>query len=183
LAPIFSFSTVALKVAFLIGFFTALTAAASALTAFDIKKIIAYSTCSQLGYIIIACGLAEFSISYAHLLNHAFFKALLFLTAGIIIHSNFEEQDIRRLYVGLSIPNALIVFVVSSIALIGLPFYSGFYPKEAIILSLQTKHMTGTILFVLLLVPTILTIMYSVRLFYYLFLRKARIQIHKTQSL
>jgi len=87
-------------VRFLILAFGTLTALISAVTAiflYDIKKIIAYSTCSQLGYMVVACGLSQYSTSFFHLINHAFFKALIFLAAGAIIHSCNNEQDIRRL--------------------------------------------------------------------------------------
>ena len=100
----------------------------------DIKKIIAYSTCSQLGYMISSCGLNNFVGAYFHLFNHAFFKALLFLGAGIIIHALNDEQDLRK-YGGLLnfLPFTFICMLVASLSLVGFPFLSGFYSKDIII--------------------------------------------------
>lgn len=121
----------------LISIWGALTAFfASTVGAFqnDIKKIIAYSTCSQLGYMISACGLHNFVGAYYHLFNHAFFKALLFLGAGIIIHSLNDEQDLRK-YGGLLnfLPFTFICMLIASLSLMGFPFLSGFYSKDIII--------------------------------------------------
>jgi NADH-ubiquinone oxidoreductase chain 5 len=100
----------------------------------DIKKIIAYSTCSQLGYMFLACGLSGYQFSMYHLVNHAFFKALLFLTAGYLIHALNNEQDIRR-FGGLItlLPFAYICTILGSLSLLGFPFFSGFFSKEKII--------------------------------------------------
>lgn len=121
----------------LISIWGALTAFfASSVGAFqnDIKKIIAYSTCSQLGYMVAACGLGNFVGAYFHLFNHAFFKALLFLGAGIIIHALHDEQDLRN-YGGLLnfFPFTFVCMLVASLSLIGFPFLSGFYSKDIII--------------------------------------------------
>ena len=106
----------------------------------DIKKIIAYSTCSQLGYMILACGLSIYSLSLFHLFNHAFFKALLFLSAGSIIHLMGGEQDIRKMG-GLATltPYIYIQIVIASLALAGFPFLAGYYSKDLIIESANTK--------------------------------------------
>lgn len=106
----------------------------------DIKKIIAYSTCSQLGYMVLACGLSLYSASLFHLLNHAFFKALLFLSAGSVIHVLAGEQDIRRMG-GLSklVPFVYTCMLVASLALAGFPFLSGFYSKDFVIEAANTK--------------------------------------------
>lgn len=106
----------------------------------DIKKIIAYSTCSQLGYMVLACGLSVYSLSLFHLFNHAFFKALLFLSAGSVIHILSGEQDIRKMG-GLSklSPFVYINMLVASLALAGFPFLAGFYSKDLIIESSNTK--------------------------------------------
>jgi len=100
----------------------------------DLKKVIAYSTCSQLAYMFAACGLTAFNFSFFHLFSHAFFKALLFLTAGYIIHTIYNEQDIRGMCaMSQFLPSASIFFTIGSIALTGVPFFSGFYSKEKII--------------------------------------------------
>jgi NADH-ubiquinone oxidoreductase chain 5 len=106
----------------------------------DIKKIIAYSTCSQLGYMVLSCGLSAYSASLFHLLNHAFFKALLFLSAGSIIHILSGEQDIRRMG-GLAklSPFVYISIFLASLALAGFPFFAGFYSKDFIIETAATK--------------------------------------------
>ena len=107
----------------------------------DIKKIIAYSTCSQLGYMVLACGLSAYNAGLFHLFNHAFFKALLFLSAGSVIHLLSSEQDIRKMggLAALS-PFVYINMVVASLALAGFPFLAGFYSKDFIIESANTKY-------------------------------------------
>jgi len=93
----------------------------------DLKKIIAYSTCSQLGYMVFACGLSSYSISLFHLFNHAFFKALLFLSAGSVIHAMSDEQDLRKMGGLLKImPITYIMILVGSLSLMGLPFFNRF---------------------------------------------------------
>jgi NADH-ubiquinone oxidoreductase chain 5 len=100
----------------------------------DIKKVIAFSTCSQLGYMFLACGLSNYQGALFHLFNHAFFKALLFLGAGVIIHALFNEQDMRKM--GLLIkflPITYICMLIGSFAIMGLPFLTGFYSKDFIL--------------------------------------------------
>ncbi len=98
------------------------------------KKVIAYSTCSQLGYMVFACGLSAYNVSLFHLTNHAIFKALLFLSAGSIIHSLSNEQDMRRMG-GLSqlLPTAYAGLLIGSLALMGFPFLTGYYSKDVIL--------------------------------------------------
>lgn len=121
----------------LIGFSGALTslfAASSGLLLSDIKKIIAYSTCSQLGYMIFICGLSNYNVSLFHLANHAVFKALLFLCAGAIIHSLSNEQDIRRMGGLLKLlPLSYNTFLIASLAITGFPFLTGFFSKDIIL--------------------------------------------------
>jgi NADH-ubiquinone oxidoreductase chain 5 len=142
----------------------------------DIKKIIAYSTCSQLGYMIIACGNANFNVALFHLFNHAFFKALLFLGAGSIIHALGDEQDIRK-YGGLHkiLPITYISFLVASLAIVGLPFLTGFYSKD-LILELNLDFSTHFTLFfgykfiwLFSLFSVFFTVFYSMRILYYTF--------------
>jgi len=165
----------------ILGAFTAFFSALTAIFLYDIKKIIAYSTCSQLGYMAIACGLSQYSTGFFHLINHAFFKALLFLTAGAIIHSFNNEQDIRKLsglYTRMPIIHSAIL--VGNIAIMGLPFLSGFYSKDLII---EVTYLRGcnifnaaainmNLIFIIILLATFCTAVYSLRLYYYLFLRQ-----------
>jgi NADH:ubiquinone oxidoreductase subunit 5 (subunit L)/multisubunit Na+/H+ antiporter MnhA subunit len=107
----------------------------------DIKKIIAYSTCSQLGYMVLSCGLSLYNVGFFHLFNHAFFKALLFLTAGSIIHLISNEQDIRKMgSLGSLAPFAYINIIIGSFALAGFPFLAGFYSKDLIIEASNTFY-------------------------------------------
>lgn len=107
----------------------------------DLKKIVAYSTCSQLGYMFLSCGLSGYTYSLFHLFNHAFFKALLFLTAGYIIHAISNEQDIRKMGGLVKLfPFAYIMILVASLSLMGFPFLSGFYSKEKIIDLFLSKY-------------------------------------------
>ena len=123
-----------------LGALTTLFAGSVALVQFDLKRIIAYSTCSQLGYMVVAAGLEYPELSLYHLANHAYFKALLFLLAGLVIHAVSDEQDIRRMG-GLvkAMPVTYTLFVLGSLALGGFPFLSGFYSKESIIEVLYSK--------------------------------------------
>jgi len=121
--------------------FTAFFAATMGLFQNDIKKIVAYSTCSQLGYMFMSCGLSGYSNSMYHLFNHAFFKALLFLTAGYLIHCLSNEQDVRKMGGLLRLlPLSYILFLIGSLSLIGFPFFSGFYSKDKIIELLFSKY-------------------------------------------
>jgi NADH-ubiquinone oxidoreductase chain 5 len=130
----------------LIGGMTAFFSATIAITQDDIKKIIAYSTCSQLGYMIFICGLSEYSLSVFHLINHAFFKALLFLGAGSVIHSMVGEQDLRKFgsLVKL-IPFTYSMLFLGFLALCGFPFLSGFYSKDLILEIAFSKYFIGSI--------------------------------------
>jgi len=133
-SPIFEYSQTALNTVALVGMITAFFAATVALVQNDIKKIIAYSTCSQLGYMFFAAGIGAYHVAIFHLFTHAFFKALLFLGSGCVIHSFNEEQDIRSMGgVWKKIPYTYALMVVGTLALTGFPFLSGYYSKDAII--------------------------------------------------
>ena len=133
-SPIFEYSQVALNVVAVVGVITAFFAATVALVQNDIKKIIAYSTCSQLGYMFFAAGVGAYHVAIFHLFTHAFFKALLFLGAGCVIHSFKEEQDIRLMGgVWKKIPFTYALMIIGTLALTGFPFLSGYYSKDAII--------------------------------------------------
>ena len=133
-SPIFEYSQTALNVVAIIGMMTAFFAATVALVQNDIKKIVAYSTCSQLGYMFFAAGIGAYHVAIFHLFTHAFFKALLFLGAGCVIHSFNDEQDIRSMGgVWKKIPYTYALMVIGTLALTGFPFLSGYYSKDAII--------------------------------------------------
>ena len=127
-SPLFEYSQVALNVVAIIGMITAIFAASVALVQNDIKKIIAYSTCSQLGYMFFAAGVGAYHVAIFHLFTHAFFKALLFLGSGSVIHAFKDEQDIRNMGgVRKKLPFTYIFMLIGTLALTGFPFLSGFY--------------------------------------------------------
>lgn len=157
-----------------VGVGTAFFAASVGLVQNDIKRVIAYSTCSQLGYMAFVCGLSNYSASLFHLFNHAFFKALLFLTAGSIIHALVNQQDLRRMG-GLAIVTPLFYTMVllGSLALIGFPFYAGFYSKDFILeTSASTYSISGIYLYWLGTLSAIFTAFYSTRLLYMAFVAR-----------
>merc|ERR1711907_32865 len=133
-SPLFEYSPTALTVVTVIGAMTAFFAATTGLLQNDLKRVIAYSTCSQLGYMVFACGLSGYSVGVFHLANHAFFKALLFLSAGSVIHAVADEQDMRRMG-GLIklLPMTYSAFLIGSLALMGFPYTTGFYSKDVIL--------------------------------------------------
>lgn len=133
-SPLFEYAPKSLLFVLIIGVVTALFAATIGLVQNDLKKIIAFSTTSQLGYMVFVCGLSSYDISFFHLINHAFFKALLFLSAGSIIHAVSGEQDMRKLG-GLSklLPFTYSMMLIGSLALAGFPFLSGYYSKDLIL--------------------------------------------------
>lgn len=157
----------------IVGSLTTFISALIAITQFDIKKIIAYSTCSQLGYMFLSIGLLNFSGSFYHLVNHAFFKALLFLSAGAIIHGLNGEQDVRKMGGLIKIfPFYYFCILISSFSMCGLFFLSGFFSKEYI-LTYFSFFSSSSSLFLfsywLSLLTTILTALYSIRLLYEVF--------------
>tara|TARA_B100000965_G_scaffold290870_2_gene248657 strand:- start:433 stop:2346 length:1914 start_codon:yes stop_codon:yes gene_type:complete len=133
-SPIYEYSILAQNLIVIIGMTTAFFAASIALVQNDIKKIIAYSTCSQLGYMFFAAGVGAYNVAMFHLFTHAFFKALLFLGSGSVIHAFNEEQDITKMGgVWKKLPYTWILMLIGTLALTGFPFLSGFYSKDAII--------------------------------------------------
>jgi NADH-quinone oxidoreductase subunit L len=133
-SPIFEYSPLTLNIIAVVGMTTAFFAATVALVQTDIKKIIAYSTCSQLGYMFFAAGVGAYNVAMFHLFTHAFFKALLFLGSGSVIHSFKDEQDINQMgAVYKKLPYTWILMIIGTLALTGFPFLSGFYSKDAII--------------------------------------------------
>ena len=133
-SPIYEYSPLILNLITIVGMTTAFFAATVALVQTDIKKIIAYSTCSQLGYMFFAAGVGAYNVAMFHLFTHAFFKALLFLGSGSVIHAFKDEQDINNMGgVWKKLPYTYALMIVGTLALTGFPFLSGFYSKDAII--------------------------------------------------
>lgn len=133
-SPLFEYAPTALWLVTFSGAMTAFFAATTGLVQNDLKRVIAYSTCSQLGYMVFACGISAYSLSVFHLMNHAFFKALLFLSAGSVIHSLSDEQDMRKMGGIIQlVPFTYAMVFIGSLSLIGFPFLTGFYSKDAIL--------------------------------------------------
>ena len=133
-SPIYEYSELALNLITVVGMTTAIFAASVALVQTDIKKIIAYSTCSQLGYMFFAAGVGAYNIAMFHLFTHAFFKALLFLGSGSVIHAFKDEQNINSMGgVWKKLPYTYVLMIIGTLALTGFPLLSGFYSKDAII--------------------------------------------------
>jgi NADH-quinone oxidoreductase subunit L len=172
LSPLFSLSQDASAFVTFIGGTTAIFAASVALVQNDIKRIIAYSTCSQLGYMFVAMGVGAYSVGMFHLFTHAFFKALLFLGSGSVILAMHHEQDIRRMG-GLwnKIPFTFAVMVIGTLALTGFPLTAGFFSKDAIIeADVTTQGAAASYAFVMTTLAAALTSFYSWRLIFKTFL-------------
>ena len=167
-SPIFEYSQLALNLVAVIGMITAIFAASVALVQNDIKKIIAYSTCSQLGYMFFAAGVGAYHVAIFHLFTHAFFKALLFLGSGSVIHAFKEEQDIRQMGgVWKKLPYTWLLMLIGTLALTGFPFLSGFYSKDAIIEFAYFEQSTiGNYATYVGIITAFLTSIYSWRLFF-----------------
>ena len=167
-SPIFEYSQVALNLVTIVGMITAIFAASVALAQNDIKKIIAYSTCSQLGYMFFAAGVGAYHVAIFHLFTHAFFKALLFLGAGSVIHAFKNEQDITNMGgVRKKLPFTYVFMLIGTLALTGFPFLSGFYSKDAIIEYAYLKNSSlGNYAASIGILTAFLTSIYSWRLFF-----------------
>lgn len=153
------------------GAVTAMFAGSVGLFQYDIKKVVAYSTCSQLGYMILICGISAYSVGLFHLFNHAFFKALLFLGSGSIIHGMADEQDMRKYgRLNLFTPLINVAFLFASIALLGLPFFAGFYSKDSVLeIVVSTYSSAGLWSYWLGLVAALMTAGYSVKVILWTF--------------
>ncbi len=176
LSPIFEFSPDALTVVTFIGAITAFFAATVGLVQNDIKRVIAYSTCSQLGYMFVALGLGAYGAAIFHLFTHAFFKALLFLGAGSVIHAMSDEQDMRHMG-GLykMIPITYAMMIIGTLALTGFPLTAGFFSKDAIIESAFAANSTFAMeAFYILVFAAFLTSFYSWRLIFMTFHGRSR---------
>ncbi|KAG7528117.1 NADH:quinone oxidoreductase/Mrp antiporter membrane subunit (mitochondrion) [Arabidopsis suecica] len=171
-SPLFEYPPTALIVITSAGATTSFLAATTGILQNDLKRVIAYSTCSQLGYMIFACGISNYSVSVFHLMNHAFFKALLFLSAGSVIHAMSDEQDMRKMGgLASSFPLTYAMMLIGSLSLIGFPFLTGFYSKDVILELAYTKYtISGNFAFWLGSISVLFTSYYSFRLLFLTFL-------------
>jgi len=167
-SPIYEYSELALNVITIVGMSTAFFAATVALVQTDIKKIIAYSTCSQLGYMFFAAGVGAYNVAMFHLFTHAFFKALLFLGSGSVIHAFKDEQNINKMGgVWKKLPYTYTLMIIGTLALTGFPFLSGFYSKDAIIeFAYLRGNTTGYYAAGIGIITALLTSIYSWRLMF-----------------
>ena len=180
LSPLFEHAPVALQVVTLVGAVTAFFAATIGLVQNDIKRVVAYSTCSQLGYMFVACGVGAYSAGIFHLFTHAFFKALLFLGAGSVIHAMHHEQDMRKMG-GLArkLPITWAMMLIGTLALtgVGIPHltgFAGFVSKDAIIEAAYAAHTPSNYAFWLLVIGAFMTAFYSWRLMFMTFHQPTR---------
>lgn len=190
-SPLMEYASDVLLLITFIGALTAFFAATTGLFQNDLKKVIAYSTCSQLGYMIFACGLSNYNVSFFHLINHAYFKALLFLSAGSVIHALNDEQDMRKMGGLIKVlPYTYIMILIGSLSLMGFPFLTGFYSKDVILELAYSKYtIMGSFSYYLGLVSAFFTAFYSFRVLYLTFWTKTNsykqniITIHESSLL
>jgi len=184
LSPMFELAPLALEVVTLVGAVTAFFAATVGLVQNDIKRVVAYSTCSQLGYMFVACGVGAYAAGIFHLFTHAFFKALLFLGSGSVIHAMHQEQDMRRMGgLAAKIPFTYAMMVIGTLSLtgVGIPYlggFAGFYSKDAIIEAAFAAHTPNGYAFWLLVAAAFLTAFYSWRLIFMTFHGRTRADQH-----
>ena len=176
MSPVFEYAPFALEVVTVLGALTAIVAATIGLTQFDIKRVIAYSTMSQLGYMFFALGVGAYGAAIFHLATHAFFKALLFLGAGSVIHAMSDEQDMRNMGgIWKKIPFTYAMMWIGSLALAGIPYFAGYFSKDIILEAAFAAHsMTGDLAYYLGIIAAFLTAFYSWRLIYMTFHGKPR---------
>jgi len=176
MSPLFELSDIALSFVLIIGAITALFMGFLGIIQNDIKRVVAYSTLSQLGYMTVALGASAYSVAFFHLMTHAFFKALLFLAAGSVIIGMHHQQDIRHMG-GLwkKMPITWAVSLLGSLALIGAPFFSGFYSKDMIIEAVRASNLIAApVVYLMLLLGVFVTAFYSFRMFFLVFHGKPR---------
>ncbi|BCM25509.1 NADH-quinone oxidoreductase subunit L [Methyloradius palustris] len=184
MSPLFELSTTALSTVMVIGSITALFMGFLGIIQNDIKRVIAYSTLSQLGYMTVALGASAYSVAIFHLMTHAFFKALLFLAAGAVIMAMHHDQDIRNMG-GLRkhMPIVWITSLIGSLALIGTPLFSGFYSKDSIIEAVKFSHIPGSgFAYFAVLTGVFVTAFYSFRLYFLVFHGKERWREQKVEE-
>ena len=178
-SPLFELSSFVLIIVIFMGSLTSFFSAVIGLTQSDLKKVIAYSTCSQLGYMVMICGFSQYHVGLFHLINHGFFKALLFLSAGSIIHAISDEQDMRKFgNLKFFLPLSYICVLIGSLSLMGLPFLTGFYSKDLLIELVFNSHILF-FAYILAIVSASLTAFYSFRLIYSSFFKFPQHSIYK----
>jgi NADH-quinone oxidoreductase subunit L len=185
MSPLFEFSETALSFILVIGAITALFMGFLGLIQNDIKRVVAYSTLSQLGYMTVALGASAYAAGVFHLMTHAFFKALLFLAAGSVIIAMHHEQDMRKMG-GLRkyMPITWITSLIGSLALIGTPFFSGFYSKDSIIEAVGHSTLPGSdFAYYAILAGVFITALYSFRMYFLVFHGKERMDEHTREHL
>ena len=185
MSPLFELSETALSFVMVIGGITALFMGFLGVIQNDIKRVIAYSTLSQLGYMTVALGASAYAAGIFHLMTHAFFKALLFLAAGSVIIAMHHEQDIRKMG-GLRkyMPITYICMLVGSLALIGFPGFSGYYSKDSIIEAVDASHVTGSgFAYICVLLGVFVTALYTFRMFFLVFHGEERMDHHTREHL
>jgi NADH-quinone oxidoreductase subunit L len=185
MSPLFEFSETALTFVMIIGAITALFMGLIGIVQNDIKRVVAYSTLSQLGYMTVALGVSAYSAGVFHLMTHAFFKALLFLAAGSVIIAMHHEQDMRKMG-GLRkyMPITWITSLIGSLALIGFPGFSGFFSKDSIILAVAESHLPGAgIVYLMVLAGVFVTAFYSFRMYFLVFHGEERMDQHTKEHL
>jgi NADH-quinone oxidoreductase subunit L len=185
MSPIYELSTTALSVVMIIGAITAFFMGLIGIVQHDIKRVVAYSTLSQLGYMTVALGASAYSAAVFHLMTHAFFKALLFLAAGSVIIAMHHEQDMRKMG-GLKkyLPITYITSLIGTLALIGFPAFSGFFSKDLIIESVHHSDIPGAgFAYILVLLGVFVTAFYSFRMFFLVFHGKERMDEHTRSHL
>jgi len=184
-SPMFEFSETALAAVTLVGAITAWMCATIGLVQNDIKRVIAYSTCSQLGYMFVACGVSAYSVGIFHLMTHAYFKALLFLAAGSVIHAVLADQDIRRMgQLRKYMPVTYFTMLIAALALAGVPPFAGFWSKDLIIESAKVaEHLgwVGHVAYWAVLSGVFMTAFYTFRMFFLTFHNSDRLPA-KTKS-
>jgi len=176
MSPMYELSVTALSVVLVIGAITALFMGFLGIIQNDIKRVIAYSTLSQLGYMTVALGASAYAAGIFHLMTHAFFKALLFLAAGSVIIAMHHEQDIRKMG-GLKkyMPITYVCMLIGSLALIGFPGFSGFFSKDAIIEGVKASQIPGSsFAYACVVLGVFVTALYSFRMFFLVFHGKER---------
>jgi NADH-quinone oxidoreductase subunit L len=186
LSPMFEFSETALGAVVLVGAITAWMCATIGLVQNDIKRVIAYSTCSQLGYMFVACGVSAYSAGIFHLMTHAYFKALLFLAAGSVIHAVMAEQDIRKMgQLRKYMPVTYATMFLAALALSGIPPFAGFFSKDLIIEATMVREMgwIGSFASFAVLTGVFMTAFYTFRMFFLTFHNSDRVDEHTKSHL
>ncbi len=185
MSPLFELSETALSVVMVIGAITALSMAFLGMVQNDIKRVVAYSTLSQLGYMTVALGASAYAAAMFHLMTHAFFKALLFLAAGSVIMAMHHEQDLRKMG-GLKkyLPVTFLTAWAGTLALVGFPGFSGFFSKDAIIEAVHHSHLPGSgFAYVAVTAGVFVTAFYSFRMLFLAFYGKPRMDEHTQHHL